>query len=1070
MTCPECHQANREGARFCDHCGTRLLVQCPACGTALRPAARFCDECGHAVGSAPGGRPDAARSDGTGAADGPPPRPPAGYTPKHLADKILRSRSALEGERKLVTVLFGDCAGFTALSSRLDPEELHNLMDGCFQRVLEAVHRYEGTVNQFTGDGIMALFGAPIAHEDHAVRAVAAALAIQNALCEYGAAVRAERGLDFALRIGLNTGPVVVGRIGDDLRMDYTAQGETVNLAARLQGATAPGGILVSESTHRLVSGYFVTEETGPLELKGFSRPVRGFTVTGQRTRRARFDTALERGLTPLIGRTTELALLRASVDKARGGRGHAVSLVGEAGVGKSRLAWELREQLRGTPVTYLEGHGLPHTQALPLHLVVQLLEANFRIEDGEPERSKIEKVEAGVHRLDPGLEWTIPYLKHLLSLPAEHLEAAGLDQAQRKRRLTEAVRALTLRGAQNRPLVLVIEDLQWVDASSEEYLASLVDGIAAYPVLLLATHRSGYTPPWQDRPVHQRVTLDPLSEDETLRMVRQLLADSGLAPTVEAIIAQRAEGNPLFVEELIAYLRDRGPRDQPLAEGEVPATIHDLLTARLDRLPDSLKHTLQLASVLGREFPAPLLEAMAPPGHDLARDLAELMRLDLLRETELFPVVRYSFSHLLIQEVAYQGLLLKSRTELHGRAGRALEELYADRPEDVVEALAEHHAKGPDRARAVRYLVRAGERAAGLFAYPEAAAYFERAAGALESGEAADGQRSMILERLGDTADAQGAVTEALARWEAALAVLGPAGHPRRAADLHRKMGGAHWDAGQRDQALAHLDRGLAALGDDRENLEAARLYQELGRIHFRLGAQEEAMEWAERALALGERLNAPDVVAHAYNTTGVVLARADKLEEGAAFVRRSLETALANRLGSVACRAYTNLAVMYATLDPVRSAGYCREGLALAQQIGDQLQQSWLYCALAGGHCTLAGDYEEGVKAAAAAAELDQRLGQRNHLPIPLILRAQIYQCRGDYQRSGQSYREALAVAEAVGEPQLLFPCYEGLATLAIEEGDETEAEAWLAKSRHVKELTGWSSDTFTVLPFLC
>jgi adenylate cyclase len=987
-----------------------------------------------------------------------------------LADKILRSRSALEGERKLVTVLFGDCVGFTALSSQLDPEELHNLMDGCFQRVLDVVHRFEGTVNQFTGDGVMALFGAPIAHEDHAVRAVAAAVAIQHTLRDYGASVRAERGLDFALRIGLNTGTVVVGRIGDDLRMDYTAQGETVNLAARLQGAAPPGGILISESTHRLVGGYFVTTETGPLELKGLRHAVRGFAVTGQRSRRARFDTALERGLSPLVGRAAELGVLRACFDRARGGRGHVVSLVGEAGVGKSRLAYELRRQLQDVPVTWLEGHCLPHSRALPFHLVVQLLEANLRLEDGEPERVRAGKVETGVHRLDPGLAWTIPYLRHLLSLPSDELEAAGLDLAQRKRRLTEAVKALALRSAQHRPLVLLIEDLQWVDPSSEEYLASLVDSLAGYPVLLLCTHRSGYTPPWHERLVHQRITLDPLAEDETLRMVHELLGVSGLAPSVANVIVQRAEGNPLFVEELIAYLRERGTHERPPAEGDVPATIHDLLTARLDRLPDSLKHTLQLASVLGREFPAALLEALAPPGHDLARDLAELVRLDLLREKEILPVVRYGFAHLLIQEVAYQGLLLKSRAELHGRAGRALEDLHADRLDEVVEALAEHYTRSSDRTKAIHYLVRAGERAAGLFAYHEATAYYQRALEMLQTGGLPHDQHSAILERLGDAAHAQGAVNDARERWDAALSVLGPDGEPRRRADLHRKMGGATWDAGQREQALAHLDRGLAVLGEDRANLEAARLYQELGRVHFRLGDHAYAMQWAERALALGARLDAADVIAHAYNTIGVVLARADRIEEGAAYVRRSLETALGHQLGSVACRAYTNLAVMYATLDPARSAEYCREGLALAQKIGDQLQQSWLYCALAGGHCTLSGDYDEGVKAAEAAVELDQRLGQRGHLPIPLILRAQIYQCRGDYARSARYYREALDVAEGVGEPQLLFPCYEGLATLAIERGDEDEAESWLDKSRHVKEITGWSGDTFTVLPFLC
>jgi adenylate cyclase len=326
------------------------------------------------------------------------------------------------------------------------------------------------------------------------------------------------------------------------------------------------------------------------------------------------------------------------------------------------------------------------------------------------------------------------------------------------------------------------------------------------------------------------------------------------------------------------------------------------------------------------------------------------------------------------------------------------------------------------------------------------------------------------VLEKLGDVAWAEGALGEAHERWQAALDAEPVGADAARVAERHRKLGVAAWAAGDKERALAHLEQGIAALGATTDNIEAARLYQEFGRIHFRLGDHAQATDWAQRALALGSRLGAADVISHAYNTWGVALARAGEIERGAELVTRSLETALARQLGAVACRAYTNLAVMYATLDHARSVEYCREGLALAQRIGDQLQQSWLYCTLAGGHCTLSGDYEGGVRAAEAAVELDRRLGQRNHQPVPLIILGQVHQCRGDYERSAACYGEALEVAEAVGEPQLLFPCYDGLATLAIERGDEEEAERWLARSREVQAATGWSSDTFFVLPFLC
>jgi adenylate cyclase len=1068
VTCPQCQHANRPAAKFCENCGAGLPRLCASCGTPLRPTAKFCDECGQAVtaAAAPATVAKAPATERAAASA------PVGYTPKHLADKILTSRSAVEGERKQVTVVFVDCAGFTALSTKLDPEDLHGIMDGCFQHLLDAVHRYEGTVNQFTGDGIMALFGAPISHEDHAVRGVAAALAMQQAVRGYADTLRAQRGIELAVRIGLNTGPVVVGRIGDDLRMDYTAQGETVNLAARLQQAATPGGILISEATMRLAGGYFVVHEAGELTLKGLPLPVRSFAVTGQLRRRGRFDLSIERGLTPLVGRHRELSALTDALDRAIAGRGTIVSVVGAAGIGKSRLVYELRRGLDEGAVTYLEGRCHPR-EALPFDLIVQLLQMNFGLEDGEPERAQVQKIEGNVRRLDPSLEWTIPYLKHLLALPASELDVDGLDDVQRKRRMVDAVRALTLRGAEYRPLFLLLEDLQWIDRSSEQYLDAVVDSMVARPIVLVCTYRQGYAPSWVDRSYHERLLLEPFSDEVTAVMVRTIPDGGFVSARARQLIVKRAEGNPLFVEELVGYLRDRGLLHgddvAALPEAELPSTIQDLLTARIDRLPEATKRTLQVASVLGREFARTLLEAIAPPGLDLEAELAALVRTELIAETALFPDVRYRFTHLLVQQVAYQNLLVKARAELHARSGLALERLHAERPEEVLPELAHHYARSPERDKALEYLVRAGDRVRSLFAYEEATAYYRDALRILDESPG-DPRRPAILEKLGDTAYAHGELAAALGHWAAALSLVEARGDRRRGAELHRKMGVAAWDTGDRAVALEHLECGRGALGEDVHNAETARLYHELGRIHFRLGDHAQATEWARRALALGQELDAPDVISNAYNTLGVAVARAGDIEEAATYVQKSLDTALAHQLGAVACRAYSNLAVMYAAIDHVRSSEYCREGLALAQRIGDQLQQAWLFCTLAGGHCTLAGDYDEGIKAAERAVEVDRRLGQRGHLPVPLIILAQIHQCRGESEQSARYYREALEVASAVGEPQLLFPCYDGLATLAIEAGNETEAEAWLTRSREVQEATGWASETFLVLPFLC
>jgi adenylate cyclase len=1052
-----------------------LPKTCAGCGAELPQEARFCDACGRpvatTVGSGSVASPSAPPESVALLASAPAPAvsAPGAYTPRHLAEKILTSRAALEGERKLVTVLFADVAGFTALSTHLDPEDLHDVMDGCFEILTQAIHRYEGTVNQFTGDGVMALFGAPIAHEDHAVRAVAASLALQRELSGYAARLKRERGLDFGLRVGLNTGAVVVGRIGDDLRMDYTAQGETVNLAARLQTAADRGGVMVSEATHRLVARYFETAERGLLDLKGVGHPVRAFAITGARTRPARFDTSLERGLSGLVGRARELGFLHECFERVREGRGQTVSLVGEAGTGKSRLAYELRRRLDETAVVYLQMSCPPHGEAAPFHLVTELLRALLRIEEGEPEAVQGAKVESEIRAIDVQLRWTVPYLRHLLALPAPELDSEGLDPAQRKRRTLEAARVLVERAACGKPQLLLAEDLQWIDKSSEEFLRTVVESIGESHALLLCTYRTGYVPPWHERSAHHRLALEPLSPEETTELAARLLPGATLADA-RGLVVRRAEGNPFFVEELALYLRDGTGNGRPTtADAEVPQTILDLLTARIDRLREPLKHTLQRAAVLGRSFPLRLLEAITPDGGDAAADVAALVSLELLHERDLFPELRLAFTQPLVREVAYQALLHRARAELHAHAGRALEQLYGDRLDEVLPDLARHFTEAAERDRALHYLVRAGDRAASLFAANEAETSYRRALSLVQASPELGSRESLVLERLGDVAFSRGEIQGALTRWSEALERAAPE-ERRHAADLHRKRGEAAWVGGERDRALSELTAGLSALGDDRENLEAARLLGELGRIHLRLGDNARATEAAESALSLGERLGAADVVSHAFNTLGVARARTGDLEGGAATVQKSLETALRQGLAAVACRAYGNLTVMYMTLDPRRSAEYCHEGLALARRIGDQLQQAWLYCAMAGGHCTLGADYDEGVKAAEVAIELDERLGQRGHLPIPLIILAQIYQCRGDYARSREYYERALAVAETIGEPQLLFPCYDGLSTLAIERGDDAEAEQWLARSGAVQSSAGWTNEGFFVTPFLC
>jgi AAA ATPase domain/Adenylate and Guanylate cyclase catalytic domain len=524
---------------------------------------------------------------------------------------------------------------------------VHTLVDRCFALIASAVHRFEGTINQYTGDGVMALFGAPIAHEDAPRRAAHAALAIQGAIRDLSRelAPRLERPLQ--MRIGLNTGPVVVGKIGDDLRMDYTAVGDTTNVAARLQQNARPGSVLVGASTHRLLAGYFETVDLGALTVKGHA-PVQAFEVLRARGRKARLDVETERGLTPLVGRDREIATLMEVFGRVHDGQGQVVFVTGEAGIGKSRLVLEFRRRLAadGEPPTWLEGRCVSFGQSSPLLPVVDQLRENFRIDefDGEPEI--IAKVEQGMRQLG-GLESHAPFVRYLLSVDPGDPAVTAMDGARRRKSIFEAVLAMSLRGATRRPLVFVFEDLHWVDTSTEEYLGALIDSIAATRILIVATHRLGYSPPFGTRSFQTRLTLNPLSESDALTMAGRMLGAERFPADVTRALIDKAEGVPLFVEEVTKTFLDLGilERDnggfrvvRPIGNAAIPDTIHDIIMARLDRLGEEGKRTVQLASVIGRQFLRRLLERIAGLTGELEGLLQELKALEIIYEQSRLP------------------------------------------------------------------------------------------------------------------------------------------------------------------------------------------------------------------------------------------------------------------------------------------------------------------------------------------------------------------------------------------------------------------------------------------------
>jgi class 3 adenylate cyclase len=669
-------------------------------------------------------------------------RTPLTYTPPHLTDKILAASSALEGERKQVTVLFADLKGSLELLADRDPEEARQLLDPVLERMMAAVHRYEGTVNQIMGDGIMALFGAPIAHEDHAVRACYAALAMQAALCRYSDEVRRAQGLAVHFRVGLNSGEVVVRAIDNDLNMDYSAIGQTVHLAARMEQLATPGSILFTAATLRLVEGLVRVHALGPIPVKGLAEPVEVYELVGASTLRGRLQARAAGGLTRFVGRDTELAALRQALERTGAGHGQVVALVGEAGVGKSRLVYEFVHAHHTQGWRVLESALVSYGKATPYFPVIDLLKRYTHVEDANDPRTVRAKVTGRVLTLDESLQETIPALLWLLDALPNDSPFRSLEAPQRRQRTLEALKRMLLRESQAQPLLLVFEDLHWIDSETQALLDSLIEGLPTARLLLLVNYRPEYRHGWGSKTYYTQLRLDPLPPASASAVLQALLgADPSLAPLKHLLIA-RTEGNPFFLEESVRSLVETqvlvgAPGAYRLAQTlptiQVPATVQAVLAARIDRLPLEDKRLLQTAAVIGVEVALMLLQAIAEtPDEALRVGLARLQAAEFLYETRLFPDLEYTFMHALTYEVAYGSLVQERRRVLHARVVEALEALTGDRMAEQVERLAHHALRGEAWEKAVRYAHQAGTRAADRSAYGQAGAFFDRGLDAL--------------------------------------------------------------------------------------------------------------------------------------------------------------------------------------------------------------------------------------------------------------------------------------------------------------------------------------------------
>ncbi len=654
----------------------------------------------------------------------PPRQPPAerdphAYTPKHLADKILRSKSAMEGERKQVTVLFADVKGSLELAEQVDAEEWHGILDRFFQILAAGVHRFEGTVNQYTGDGIMALFGAPISHEDHAQRACFAALHLRDELRAYADELRGQRGLAFSVRIGINSGEVVVGKIGDDLRMDYTAQGHTVGLAARLEQLAEAGTILLSQQTASLVEGYFELEDLGATPLKGVAKPVTTYRLGAQGAARTRLDVSQARGFSRFVGRADEMATLEAAFDRATTGQGQVLGIAAEAGAGKSRLCFQFLERCRTREVTIVEARGVAHGRSIPYLPIRELFRQFYDIrEDDTAERAR-EKIAGRLLLLDESLRDLLPTIFDFLGVVDPNEELPHLDPQARLQQLYGLARGLISSTSSRAPMVSLIEDLHWFDDASLEFLAHIVDAAPHGSLLLLLNFRPEFSAEWMLRSSYQQLPLQPLGHDAVEELVHDLLGTDPSVASLAARVAERTGGNPFFAEEVVLELAESGAlsgeRGSYRLEGKVeelrvPQSVNALLAARIDRLPERDKRTLQLASVVGHHFDEPTL-SLAGEGEELALSLQALCDAEFIYPEALYPIAEYSFKHALTAEVAYKSQLGEARTRSHGAVAKAIEARYADALDEKASVLAHHWEQAGERMHAARAHGRAARR-----------------------------------------------------------------------------------------------------------------------------------------------------------------------------------------------------------------------------------------------------------------------------------------------------------------------------------------------------------------------
>jgi class 3 adenylate cyclase/tetratricopeptide (TPR) repeat protein len=820
MICPRCQHENGAAAKFCEQCASVLARVCANCGTQVSPIAKFCSHCGHSTGQSVVNY-LSAHSQAV--------RPQTGQP---ISENILTSTGELAGERKQVSVLFADIMGSLALISGQDPESAQAILNPVLEQMIEAVHRYDGTVNRILGDGIMAIFGAPLAHEDHAVRACYAALMMQDSVAKLADRADEPHHELLKIRVGLNSGEVVICAISNELDMEYTVIGETVHVAARMEQMARPGSILTTKKTIRLAEEYVTARSLGPLSVKGLAEPEEVYELIGAGPARTRLQAATIRGLTQFVGREAELDELRRAQELTDTGSGQLVAIIGEAGVGKSRLVYEFTHANRLLGLLgwlVLESTSILHGRATSYLPVIALLKGYFGIQDRNELQEIRRKVVEKTLALDERLEPTLPALLALLDVPVDDQSWHTLDPIQRRRRNVDAVKGFLLREARKQPVLLIFEDLHWADTETQELLDALVSALGSARLMLLVSYRPGYQHNWGSKENYHQIRLSALPTRDTRCLLEALLGDDPTLASLKQLLIARG-GNPFFIEETVRSLVEThylaGERGhyrllRPTGTVQVPPTVRAILAARIDRLLPADKNLLQIASVAGREIPLAVLRPMAGLTEGALGDaLDRLQAAGFLHESGFFPDVEYSFVHALTHEVTYDGLLRMRRRTLHARLVDTIETLYRDRIGEHIERLAQHAVRGELPEKAVRYLRQAGLKALSRSALENGRVWFEQALA--------------ILEKLPESKD-----------------------NIELAIDIRFDLRNALHPLGHLERCLDHLQRVQAQatqLADKRRLGQASSFICQYYRLLGELGP---AIEAGERAVAIADELD---------------------------------------------------------------------------------------------------------------------------------------------------------------------------------------------------------------------